>query len=117
MFCDDEAISPFFRPGGENVDDTRPDNMVRKIQSIFKTLKPDVRPIKEQITIVHPPVIDVLPFPTFRKNLIKSREAVDEDELYDDLLNGLVCWGGSGVSGRERGRFHRLRFDRHPLGQ
>ncbi|KAL8663895.1 MAG: hypothetical protein Q9202_003444 [Teloschistes flavicans] len=102
MFCDDDAISPFYRPSGDTVDDSGSDRVVKTIQGIFKTLKQDVRPIREQITTMHSPVIDVLPFPTLRKNLIKSGSAVDEDELYDDLLNGLVCWGGAGVGRRDR---------------
>lgn len=105
MFCDDDAISPFYRPSGDNntgLDDSGSDRVVKTIQGIFKTLKQDVRPIREQITTMHSPVIDVLPFPTLRKNLIKSGSAVDEDELYEDLLNGLVCWGGAGVGRRDR---------------
>ena len=102
MLCSDDAISPFFRPGGETVDGSGSDGLVRTIQSIFKTLKKDMRPISEQITTAHRPVIDVLPFPTLRRNLIRSGDAVDEDELYDDLLNGLVCWGGAGLGKRDR---------------
>lgn len=102
MFCGDDATSPFFRPSGETADDFASDSVVRTTQSIFKTLKQDVRPIREQITTRHRPAIDVLPFPTFRKNLITSGDAVDEDELFDDLLNGLVCWGGAGVGRRDR---------------
>ncbi|KAL9609845.1 MAG: hypothetical protein Q9167_005412 [Letrouitia subvulpina] len=102
MFCDDDAVSPFFRPSGKTVNDSGYDGIVKSIQSIFTTLKPDVRPIREQVTTKHGPVIDVLPFPTLRKNLIKNADAVDEDELFDDLLNGLVCWGGAGVGRRDR---------------
>lgn len=102
MFCDEDAISPFFRPSGKTVDDSGVDGVVRTIQNIFKTLKQDVRPIREQITTMHRPMIDVLPFPTLRRNLIKSGDTVDEKELYDDLLNGLVCWGGAGVGRRDR---------------
>ncbi|KAL8732335.1 MAG: hypothetical protein Q9181_003992 [Wetmoreana brouardii] len=102
MFCDDDAVSPFFRPSGKTVDDAGYDRIVKSIQSIFTTLKPDVRPIREQVTTKHGPVIDVLPFPTLRKNLIKNADAVEEDELYDDLLNGLICWGGAGVGRRDR---------------
>ncbi|KAL8703561.1 MAG: hypothetical protein Q9201_003265 [Fulgogasparrea decipioides] len=102
MFCDDDAVSPFFRPSGKTVHDAGYDRIVKSIQSIFTTLKPDVRPIREQVTTKHGPVLDVLPFPTLRKNLIKNVDAVDEDELYDDLLNGLICWGGAGVGRRDR---------------
>lgn len=103
MFCGENAISPFFRPSGNNaVISPGSDTTVMTVQSIFKTLKPDVRPIKEQVTMMHRPVIDILPFPTFRKNLIYSGDAVNEEELYHDLLNGLVCWGRSGVGKRDR---------------
>lgn len=102
MFCDGDAVSPFFRPGGDTVDDSGSNSVVRTMQGIFKTLKPDVRPTREQITYMHAPFIDVLPFPTLRRNLIKSGGAVDGDELCDDLLNGLVCWGGAGVGRRDR---------------
>lgn len=103
MFCGEHAISPFFRPGGNRaVDSPGSDNTVMTVQSIFKTLKPDVRPIKEQVTMMHRPMVDVLPFPTFRRNLIYSNDAINEEELYHDLLNGLVCWGGAGVGKKDR---------------
>ena len=103
MFCDDDAVSPFFRPSTrKSVDASRSDSMVKSIQNIFKTLKVDVRPIREQITNQHHPMIDVLPFPTLRKNLITNGGTVDEDELFDDLFNGLICWGGAGVGQKDR---------------
>jgi hypothetical protein len=103
MFCGPDAISPFFRPGGKKaVDSPGTESTVTTVQRIFKTLKPDVRPIKEQVTMMHRPVIDILPFPTFRKNLIESGDAIHEEELYHDLLNGLVCWGGAGVGKKDR---------------
>ncbi|KAF1938195.1 hypothetical protein EJ02DRAFT_458098 [Clathrospora elynae] len=103
--CDNDGISPFFRPringdGTNNEDD--PKSEVHLVQRIFRLLKPDVRPIKEQITTKHSPMIDVLPFPTLRKNLIIHGDMIDPDELFDDLLNGLVCWGGTGVGRRDR---------------
>lgn len=108
MFCGDEAVSPFFRPGDGSravssaAGGSDNNNTVTTVQRIFKTLKPDVRPIKEQITMMHRPVIDVLPFPTFRRNLICSFDTVHEEELYHDLLNGLMCWGGAGVGKKDR---------------
>ena len=102
MFCDDDAVSPFFRPSSKQADDPGYESVVTSTQKIFTTLKPDIRPIREQITAKHSPVIDVLPFPTLRRNLIKNRDSIDEDELYDDLLNGLKCWGGAGVGKRDR---------------
>lgn len=103
MFCGPHAVSPFFRSrGNKAIDSPDGDGTVTTVQRIFKTLKPDVRPIKEQITMMHRPMIDVLPFPTFRKNLIENGDAIRESELYHDLLNGLVCWGGAGVGKKDR---------------
>ncbi|KAI3392031.1 hypothetical protein diail_6327 [Diaporthe ilicicola] len=103
-FCGPGAISPFFRPGGNMyaVDNAGPDNAVVTVQRMFKTLKPDVRPIREQVTMMHRPMIDVLPFPTFRKNLIGCGDAINEEELYHDVLDGLLCWGGAGVAKSDR---------------
>jgi hypothetical protein len=105
MICSDEAFSPFFRPMPNKSDcDTTilPSGIVSRVQNIFHTLKPDLRPLQEQITIRHHPVIDVLPFPTFRRNLIITYPPIPEDELFADLLDGLICWSGVGGSRKER---------------
>lgn len=99
ILCEAESLSPFFRPGAASADS--PDT-VRTVQRIFKTLKPDLRPSQEQITVPHHPYIDILPFPTLRKNLIRQRERIDEDAFCEDLLVGLVCWGGAGVGQKDR---------------
>lgn len=96
MLCHDDAISPFFRPFSNTIGDSGSDGVVRTIQTIFKSLKPDLRPIKEQIMIRHHPIIDLLPFPTFRRNLITNGNNIHNQELYYDLISGLVCWGGVG---------------------
>lgn len=101
-FCGDDAVSPFSRPTRSGVDDGSNDSIVHTVQSMFKTLKPDLRPTREQIVINHPPWSDVLPFPTFRKNIIKRQEAVDAEDLFQDLMDGLICWGGTGIGRRER---------------
>ncbi|KAJ3568437.1 hypothetical protein NPX13_g6419 [Xylaria arbuscula] len=75
--------------------------IVRSVQRIFHTVKPDLRPCSVQITENHHPYIDVLPFPTVRANLIRSMGSIDEDEFFIDSLSGLVCWGGTGVSRRD----------------
>jgi hypothetical protein len=59
MLCHDDAISPFFRPFSNSIGDSKADDIVRTIQTIFKSLKPDLRPIKEQIMIRHHPIIDL----------------------------------------------------------
>lgn len=103
-FCGDHVISPFCRRTQKAVDDGANDSMVLTVQSLFGTLKPDLRPIREQITVIHPPYIDALPFPTLRKNIIRNLEDVPEEAMFQDLLDGLVCWGGAGIGRTDRDR-------------
>ena len=102
MICADKSLSPFFWSTAESADDMVKAHAVYTSQNIFKTLKPDLRPSSEQITIRHHPYIDILPFPTLRNNLIAHQEEIDEDEFFYDMLNGLVCWGGAGVGKKDR---------------
>ncbi|KAI4121308.1 MAG: hypothetical protein LQ338_006439 [Usnochroma carphineum] len=96
------SLSPFFCSSAESADDMVKANMICTVQGIFNTLKPDLRPSREQITVKHHPYIDILPFPTLRKNLIAHQEAIDEDEFFYDMLTGLVCWGGAGIGRKDR---------------
>lgn len=108
-FCDEDAQSPFYREaparkwnnnnnlfyslpdtsgewslaglGVGSLKEHADDGVVHTVQSIFKTLKPDLRPTREQITIPHHPFFDIFPFPTFRRNVLRSETVVDEDEL------------------------------------
>ncbi|KAI9879313.1 MAG: hypothetical protein M1830_008964 [Pleopsidium flavum] len=100
--CADESLSPFFWSSAESADDMVKANIICTVQRIFKTLKPDLRPSSEQITVKHHPYIDILPFPTLRKNLITHQEEIDEDEFFHDMLTGLVCWGGAGIGRKDR---------------
>lgn len=100
--CADESLSPFFRFSAGSTDDVTKSKMIGTVQGIFKTLKPDLRPSSEQITIKHHPFIDILPFPTLRKNFITHLEEIDEDEFSNDILTGLICWGGAGVGKKDR---------------
>ena len=100
--CADTSLSPFFRSSTESADDMVKANMICTAQRIFKTLKPDLRPNSEQITVEHHPYIDILPFPTLRKNLIIHQEEIDGDEFFHDMLTGLVCWGGAGIGMKDR---------------
>jgi len=102
MICADNSLSPFFLSSAESADDMVKANMICTVQRIFKTLKPDLRPSSEQITVKHHPYIDILPFPTLRKNLITHQEEIDEDEFFQDMLTGLVCWGGAGIGRKDR---------------
>ncbi|KAI3318255.1 hypothetical protein HD806DRAFT_526413 [Xylariaceae sp. AK1471] len=100
MWCLADSVSPFFRRNTH--DSSANDNLVRSVQGIFQTLKPDLRPCSKQITVGHHPYIDILPFPSVRTNLIKSIGSIDEDEFFHDSLSGLICWGGAGVGRRDR---------------
>ena len=100
MICADTSLSPFFCPSAESADDMV--DAICTVQRIFKTLKPDLRPNSEQITIEHHPYIDILPFPTLRRNLITHLEEIDEDEFFQDMITGLVCWGGAGIGRKDR---------------
>lgn len=102
MVCDDESPSPFYRSIGSSEDSAFRENMIRTVQRTFKTLKPDLRPSSEQITVDHPPYIDLLPFQTVRKNLVLRQHEVDDGEFLVDILTGLVCWGGAGLGKRDR---------------
>ncbi|EAW14645.1 uncharacterized protein ACLA_076860 [Aspergillus clavatus NRRL 1] len=102
MMCAKESPSPFYRSLRASADDIVKENMICTVQRIFMTLKPDLRPTIEQITVRHPPYIDVLPFQTLRKNLILYQHEVDEDEFLRDAITGLVCWGGAGAGRRDQ---------------
>lgn len=107
-FCCDESQSAFYRPGacldlltgpGEN---GSPNSVVQTVQKIYKGLRPDLRPTKEQIMFPHDQFLDIMPFPTLRSNLLNNTEYLDEDEFCFDILNGLTCWGGAGLGQRDR---------------
>ena len=100
MICADTSLSPFFWPNAESADDTV--KAIGTVQSIFETMKPDLRPNSEQITLKHHPNIEILPFPTLRKNLIIHQEEIDEDEFFQDMFTGSVCCGGAGIGRRDR---------------
>lgn len=102
IICADKSLSPFFLSSAESADDMVKANAICTVQGIFKTLKPDLRPSSEQITVNHHPYIDILPFPTLRKNLITHQEEIDEDGFFHDMLTGLVCWGGAGIRRKDR---------------
>ncbi|KAK7981726.1 hypothetical protein PG988_003964 [Apiospora saccharicola] len=96
--CPPETQSPFFRPG---LDGSSGADAISTVQKIFRTLKPDLRPGCEQVTVAHHPFIDCLPFPTLRRNLLVHRAHIDAEQLQFDVIEGLVCWGGAGISKRD----------------
>jgi hypothetical protein len=58
----------------------------------LENLKPDLRPVFEQMTIPHHPYLDLIPFSSFRKRALTAiasdRLQFSEDELCFDLMNG-----------------------------
>ncbi|KAF4976349.1 hypothetical protein FZEAL_6969 [Fusarium zealandicum] len=64
----------------------------------FGNVKADLRPTDLQLTFGHHPYIDVIPFKSFRENIIKALlhdpPLIDEGILCHDLLaGGFICWG------------------------
>ncbi|KAJ6104349.1 hypothetical protein N7523_010669 [Penicillium sp. IBT 18751x] len=102
VLCADESLSQFFRFTAGSVDLMDQSKIIKSVQQTFKSLKPDLRPSREQITVKHHPCIDILPFPTLRNNFITHQDEFDEDELFMDVFDGLVCWGGAGIGKRDR---------------
>ncbi|KAL5361078.1 hypothetical protein BJX96DRAFT_151369 [Aspergillus floccosus] len=102
VLCAEDSLSPFFRSSTGSSDDTAKSNMICSVQRSYKSLKPDLRPTREQIIFRHHPQIDIFPFPTLRKNLIIHQGVVDEDSFCLDALTGLVCWGSAGIGRKDR---------------
>ncbi|KAF5007219.1 hypothetical protein FDECE_6453 [Fusarium decemcellulare] len=96
MSCED-GISPFFRQISS--DTCASEMLISAVQQLFQTLKPDLRPTREQIFFSHHPSIDMLPFPTLRQNILQYTGLIDEDEFFDDFLHEAKCWGRSGFAG------------------
>ena len=67
----------------------------------YKAIPKDLRPTREQITLIHPSYLDCIVFPKFRSNAIvlASRGELDHCSLFLDLMHdGLVCWGNENAS-------------------
>lgn len=107
MVCIAESGSPFFRPIRQSANELTKDKLISTVQNIFETLKPDLRPTVEQILFDHPPYIDLLPFPTLRKNLILQKQPINKDQFLQDFAIGMSCWGGAGLGKRDRESLQR----------
>ncbi|KAF4447113.1 hypothetical protein FALBO_16985 [Fusarium albosuccineum] len=92
MSCED-GVSLFFRQMSS--DTCASEMLISAVQQLFQTLKPDLRPTREQIVFSHHPSIDILPFPTLRQNILQYTGLIDEDEFFDDFLHEAKCWGRS----------------------
>ncbi|KAF5658752.1 hypothetical protein FHETE_9724 [Fusarium heterosporum] len=75
------------------------------LKQSFQTLSSDLQPIDKQLTFGHHPYVDVIPFKSFRENLItvldRDPSLIDEGVLCHDILaGGFTCWGtGRNVQG------------------
>lgn len=90
--CARDTPSPFERPGASAA-------ARAAAARLFDSLPRDLRPSAAQIARPHPPVIDMLPFPMLRCNLLAGGAGgVDSfpEAFFVDLLVGLVCWAGVG---------------------
>ncbi|RSM17016.1 hypothetical protein CDV31_004220 [Fusarium ambrosium] len=68
------------------------------VRTRFRNVTPDLRPTDLQLTFGHHPYVDVIPFKSFRDNIIKALlhdpPLIDENILCHDLLaGGFTCWG------------------------
>ncbi|RSL56295.1 hypothetical protein CEP54_008925 [Fusarium duplospermum] len=68
------------------------------VRTRFRNVTPDLRPTDLQLTFGHHPYVDVIPFRSFRDNIIKALlhdpPLIDENMLCHDLLaGGFTCWG------------------------
>jgi uncharacterized protein DUF3425 len=103
--CDEDKLSPFYRPDIASalaISSSNNDAVVRSVQSTFACLKRDLRPTKEQITMPHPGYIDALPWPDVRSRIIEllahDPPLFDEEQFWTDIENdGLRCWGSVAV--------------------
>ncbi|KAL2811414.1 hypothetical protein BJX63DRAFT_276325 [Aspergillus granulosus] len=86
----DDAISPFIS--------TRPYAPWATAEKIA-TLKPDLQPVPEQMTVAHHPYLDLIPFPSFRTRallaLARGDRTFDETDLCFDLMHGGMRCNGS----------------------
>ncbi|KAM0341714.1 hypothetical protein ACHAPU_009847 [Fusarium lateritium] len=79
------------------------------VKQRFQALSSDLQPTDKQLTFGHHPYVDVIPFKSFRENLIgvldRDPSLIDEGALCHDILaGGFTCWGaGRNVHGMRAG--------------
>ncbi|RYP69140.1 hypothetical protein DL771_006234 [Monosporascus sp. 5C6A] len=105
LMLDEDAQSPFclsneWGSGTEGVPNDE--------NGSLRHISPDLRPVVAQRTLSHHPYIDLIPWPSFRSNVIQATSVdpptIDEDDLCLDLSNGGIgCWGSTRGSMHGRG--------------
>ncbi|KAI9283737.1 hypothetical protein BC943DRAFT_327579 [Umbelopsis sp. AD052] len=59
------------------------------------TMAPDIfKPSQLQLTIAHPTVIDIIPWPSMRDRIIVNLCAIDIEKFMDDIHEHCRVWGG-----------------------
>jgi hypothetical protein len=59
------------------------------------TVAPDIfKPSQLQLTVSHPPVIDIIPWATVRDRIIVNLCAIDIERFMDDIHEHCKVWGG-----------------------
>ncbi|KAI8579491.1 hypothetical protein K450DRAFT_199494 [Umbelopsis ramanniana AG] len=59
------------------------------------TVSPDIfKPSQLQLTITHPPVIDIIPWASMRDRIILNLSVIDIERFMDDLHEHCNVWGG-----------------------
>ncbi|RYO84061.1 hypothetical protein DL764_009380 [Monosporascus ibericus] len=91
-----------------NVWDSGTEGVPNDENGSLRHISPDLRPVVAQRTLPHHPYIDLIPWPSFRSNVIQATSVdpptIDEDDLCLDLSNGGIrCWGSTMGSMHGRG--------------
>ncbi|KAH8894608.1 hypothetical protein GQ53DRAFT_804822 [Thozetella sp. PMI_491] len=99
----DEGCSPYTQNQIPTPKDD-PERLARAQQQFCK-LQKDLRPVDAQLTAVHHPWVDIIPFKTFRERCMAAISStppmIDEWEMCDDLFKeALICWGSRGSEER-----------------
>ncbi|KAH8807556.1 hypothetical protein F5884DRAFT_789520 [Xylogone sp. PMI_703] len=98
-FLDENCTSPIYDPDFTNASEAE---FQALLETKYRTVAKDLRPVMAQVMKKHHPYLDVLPFPMFRQRAITAATTdpplLDEDDLCIDLMinDGLVCWGSPG---------------------
>lgn len=113
-FFDDDAVSPFLGLSERNLTVKETDGSERDAAFLnamilaADNIEHDLRPTPIQLSMLHHPCYDVIPWPVFRSKLIMAISAdpplIDEEDFCMDLLHGgICCWGSTGPSMHGRG--------------
>ncbi|KAK1470889.1 hypothetical protein CCUS01_01007 [Colletotrichum cuscutae] len=109
---DENAQSPFYSIAHSPLSEH--DNNSSDNDTNLQKITPDLRPTFIQRARAHHPCFDLIPWPSFRSNVIalasEASPQIDEDDLCIDMLGGgIQCWGS--VIGSMHGRGNGVPWD------